>query len=305
MNKPPESASLSDFVSSPRLGISLMPEDDFRNATSLLFEEGLIDVLEWSFDVHWGDRGQIPSWCRQLLAAYSKTGSLLGHGVTFSPFSGRVSLNQEEWLDKLRTECNTIEYLQISEHFGFMEAGAFIEGAPMPVPMTAESVEIGRRSLFALSEASHLPVGLENLALAFGLEDVKKQGQFLHQVLSQVDGFLLMDLHNLFCQVVNFGVDPEELLRSYPLELVREIHISGGSYSVSSEKAGRRIRRDTHDDAVPEEVFAILESTLPLFENLEFVILERLGNTMKAESSRESFREDFLRLREVVRGQGH
>lgn len=286
-----------------KTGLALMPEEDFKVATRALFEEGQVDVLEWSFDVHWGGE-PLPEWCSELVDQYSERGRLLGHGVTFSPFSGGFSVRQTEWLNNLSTECDTTNYVHISEHFGFMETDTFLEGAPMPLPLMQESLDLGRRCLGAISMAANLPVGLENLALAFGLEDVKRQGDFLYQVLSTVDGFLLLDLHNLFCQSVNFSISMDDLLLSYPLELVKEIHISGGSWSERKSDPDKLIRRDTHDDDVPKEVFESLASTLPRCRNLEYVILERLGNTIEQTSQKESFARDYKHLLEIVNAAG-
>lgn len=42
--------------------------------------------------------------------------------------------------------------------------------------------------------------------------------------------FIILDLHNLYCQIHNFNIPFEEILTGYPLNKVREIHISGGSW---------------------------------------------------------------------------
>ena len=88
-------------------------------------------------------------------------------------------------------------------------------------------------------------------------------------------GFLILDLHNLYCQIHNFGIRWQDLLANYPLEKVRELHVSGGSWGEAPSAPGVSIRRDTHDDAVPEEVHALLEAILPLCPNAEAVIFER------------------------------
>lgn len=54
-------------------------------------------------------------------------------------------------------------------------------------------------------------IGLENLALAFTASDVRDQGQFLDDLLAPFDGFLVLDLHNLYCQLVNFDQDLQPL----------------------------------------------------------------------------------------------
>ena len=278
------------------VGLSLMQEEAFFHATRPLFEENLVEVVEWSFDMGWGQ--QSPEWLSKLLLEYSKRNHLLGHGVSYSPLDASCTPRQEVWLHHLREELCKYRYRHLSEHFAFMGGGNFHIGAPLPVPLTDEAVAIGQNRLVELKAASGLDIGLENLGFAFSPEDVANQGEFLRRMLEPVDGFLLLDLHNLYCQLCNFDVTPEELLESYPLERVKEIHVSGGSWSEG--QSGAVIRRDTHDESVPDEVFRLVSLAIPRCPNLEFVIFERLGNTIQPDDY-DQLREDFHRLRACVR----
>jgi uncharacterized protein (UPF0276 family) len=81
---------------------------------------------------------------------------------------------------------------------------------------------------------------------------------------------------------------------------VREIHLSGGSWSQSVSGKRVAVRRDTHDDSVPQEVFNLATLALKLCPNIEFVILERLGNTMTDPESQREFRDDFETMEEIL-----
>jgi uncharacterized protein len=70
---------------------------------------------------------------------------------------------------------------------------------------------------------------------------------------------------------------------------------------VAAENA--KIRRDTHDDSVPNTVFDLLERTMPLCPNLKFVVLEQLGTGLETEESRRLFQEDFFKLDHIVEKQ--
>jgi uncharacterized protein (UPF0276 family) len=290
----------------PLVGLSLMLEEDFVRASLPLFEAGEVDVLEWSFDVGWS-LPTLPDWADGLLQHYSQQGRLLGHGVTFSPLSAAWTERQEQWLAQLANELERRQYLHVSEHFGFMTAGDFHRSAPLPVPLCDASLRLGQARLRQLQERTSAPVGLENLAFAFGHEDVASQGQFLDQLLAPVDGFLLLDLHNLYCQSCNFGLSRSELLDLYPLERVRELHVSGGSWSRVQPDHVRpgndsppRVRRDTHDESVPAEVFAALPEALARCPNVTAVILERLGGTFRGPQDEAAFGDDFRRLCTIV-----
>jgi uncharacterized protein (UPF0276 family) len=281
----------------PQAGLALMVEADFAQAAYPLFAAGEVEVLEWSFDVLW--KGAVaPDWVSPLIDEFAKASRLLGHGVSYSMFTFGQDDRSSNWCARLQEECSTLSYRHITEHFGFMVAGDFHKGAPLPVPFTPELLELGKDRLKKLSDAARVPVGLENLAFAFGLEDVRRQGAFIDALITPIEGFVLLDLHNIHCQACNFDIAPEELLQAYPLSKVRELHLSGGSWS---EAAGEKIRRDTHDGPVPEELFPLLRHALEVCPNVETVILEQLGNALPDELSHNQYRADFRRMTALVK----
>lgn len=289
----------------PWIGLSLMLEDDFRNAAAPLFAEGMVDVLEWSFDTGWGRR--IPEWADALLDHYGEEGRLLGHGVHYSAFSARWEERQTRWLEQLGEEVARRRYVHVSEHYGFMTAAPFMRGAPLPVPRCEASRAVGRdrlarmRAMLAGGKNRACPIGLENLALAWNREEALAHGTFIGEVLEHEDDFILLDVHNLHCQIENFALDPDELLARYPLERVREIHVSGGSFLPAwPEQPDDTVRCDTHDDAVPEPVFELLERALARFPNVRAVIFERLGGTLRTAGDADGFARDYLRVKQIV-----
>ena len=277
-------------------GLSLMDAPDFLAASLPLFENEEVDVLEWSFDVSW--ENGLAAWASELIEFYSSENRLIGHGVNFSVLSGKWTVGQQVWIDKFREECKNRAFMHISEHFGFSRAGNVVQTSPLPVPYSKSALALGVERLKLMAEIARVPIGLENLGFAFSPDCVKEQSVFITQLLEKSDGFLLLDLHNAYCQIANFGLDAEEYFSLYPLNRVREIHISGGSWSPDSE--GNRIRRDTHDHEVPEEVFDLLTQVLWRCPNLKAVIFERLGNTIRSESDAARFRSDFLHLKKLI-----
>ncbi len=283
------------------VGLSLMVEPPFARAVFPLLEQGVVDALEYSFEIGWGEPS-LPDWAEALLDHYAGAGRLWGHGVTMSPFAVRAP-HQSVWLRRVQSECARRRYQGVSEHFGFMVAGDLDGGAPLPVPPGPGSVRTGVAALRRLADATATPVGIENLALAFGEHDVHAQGPLLAEVLEAVDGYLVLDLHNLYCQAVNYGIDPVALLSSHPLDRVECMHVSGGSWS-EPEAGGpsRRFRRDTHDGNVPDAVFALLAQAVPRCPALRVVMLERLGNSLVGPDAARDLREEFMRVRATVEG---
>ncbi len=277
-------------------GLSLMPEPAFAAAALPLFDEGLVEVVEWSFDMGWGPRG-VPDWLDALLTDFAGTDDLLGHGVSFSALSGAWTDHHRWWLDQLAREVETRHYRHVSEHVGFVGAGRFTFAAPLPVPHTDEVVTVGVDRLRRLAEVAGRPVGLENLATSFGPNDALGQGAMVMALVEPVDGFVVLDLHNVWCQAVNLGLDPHDLIGSYPLDRVREIHVSGGSWD---ERDERSIRRDTHDAGVPDEVCDLLAATMPRCPSLEAVIHERVGPSLADPAGHDAYRDDVRRVWELV-----
>ena len=279
--------------------ISCNLDQDILQAAWPLLQDEKIAALEWSFDALYQEEN-IPAWFLELIQTYSDAGRLVGHGIFFSLFSGMWHDGQQQWLAELKKQCSQFNFDHITEHFGFMTGANFHKGAPISIPYNRSTVALGRDRLTRIYDASECPVGLENLAFAYSIEEIKRHGEFLHELIQPINGFIILDLHNLYCQLHNFNVDFSDIINLYPLDRVREIHISGGSWQDSNVQPQRTIRRDTHDDAVPAEVFNLLEQTIPLCPQLKFIVLEQLGQSLSSEQSKEQFRIDFLRMDDIV-----
>lgn len=285
------------------VGLSLMPDDGYRAAVLPLFEDGHVDAIEWSFDQCWGASGT-PGWASALLDHYAAAGRLWGHGVSFSGGSVVGAGRHGPWLERLAHEVALRPLRGISEHVGFMVAGDLDLGAPLPLPAGPGARAVLRRNLAAIAAVAGVPVGLENLALAFDRAECWAQGPMLADVLAATDGYLVLDLHNLWCQLANYDLDADAVLGTYPLERVRTIHVAGGTWWSVPGAAERKFRRDTHDGAVPPEVLALLALAVPRCPALEVVVLERLGDTVRAPDAAARLREDFAAVRRVVEGAG-
>ncbi|PSR54521.1 hypothetical protein AHMF7605_13875 [Adhaeribacter arboris] len=277
---------------------------DILAAALPLFGESRIEAIEWSFDTLFRT-AQIPSWFLELLKAFSNEKRLVGHGVFFSLFSGKWSPNQQNWLKQLRQLSSEFDFDHITEHFGFMTGQNFHYGAPLPIPFSKTTLAIGQDRLARIYDACHCPVGLENLAFSYSLDEVKQHGEFLEQLITPINGFIILDLHNLYCQIYNFSIAYEDIINLYPLHRVREIHISGGTWQDSNVAPARKIRRDTHDEAVPKEVFQLLDWTIDKCPNLKYVVLEQLGNALKTKESKKIFYQDFLKMEVIVQSKSN
>jgi uncharacterized protein (UPF0276 family) len=270
------------------VGVSWMPDPRFRAAIEPALP--LVEAVEHTLEHGFG--AALPPSTRHVLDVFGPLGRLYGHAVEASVFSADREDRFEAWLDHLRRRRDDVVLADVSEHYGFCTGGPFASGAPLPLPEVAVARDRAVDRLTRIREALSVPVGLENLALAFSRRQALAQGAFVTEVLDRVDGFVHLDLHNLWCQVRNFGLDPEVLLATWPLDRVWRVHVSGGS-----DRDG--IRRDTHDHRVPEEVWALLAEVLPRLPACRALILEQLPSALGTPAEQEAFRDDLARLHAV------
>lgn len=279
--------------------ISCNLDENILSAALPLFENEKVDALEWSFDTLY-KKENIPEWFVELLHAFGNKKRLIGHGVYFSLFSGSWSPGQQKWLAHLEKISASFQFDHITGHFGFMTGENFHHGAPISIPFTSTTLAIGRDRLKRIYNSCKCPVGIENLAFAYSPDEIKRHGVFLDELVSPINGFIILDLHNLYCQSQNFKIPLEEMIQLYPLHRVREIHISGGSWEDSIVAPGRKVRRDTHDDKVPEEVFGLLEMAIGNCPQLKYVVLEQLSNALTTEEMRSQYRLDFIKMNVII-----
>lgn len=283
------------------VGLSLMPAEDVRVASAPLFDAGLVDALEWNVDMGFVPE-QVPAWARSLCDFFEAKKRLYAHGVELSPLSVELAAHQTEWLALLDEAVRDRRFVHLTEHFGFMTAGDFVRGTPLPMPRSRAAIDLGVRRFAELASRFGGPVGIENLGFAFSADDARAQCDSLGEIAVGAEAFLLLDVHNLHCQAVNFRLDPRELARRLPLDRVREIHVAGGSFAYpSSDEQGRPFRRDSHDGDVPEPVLELLSAVLPRCPALEVVFLERTDRSLYGTAELEAFRAEYTRLRAIVR----
>ncbi len=286
-------------MSSPAIfaGLAWFSDPNAHAAQYNLVKTGHCKTLQWTIDSL--DFRSIPQFDYDVLIGISDSSGLSGHGVHYSVFSVSGEPIRQKWLSYLKNDPLLAHYKRISVHFGFSTGGMIKDGAPLPVPLTSESLAIAHKNLDALASIAPCPIGIENLALAFSHDDVVRQGEFIDRLLTPFNGFLLLDLHNIYCQSCNFNIPIVDLVKTYPLGRVHEIHVSGGSWSKSAD--GKTIRRDTHDHSVPEDVFDALHQVITLCPNLNFVFLEQLPSALREESERQQYQKDYERLERIIR----
>jgi hypothetical protein len=178
-------------------------------------------------------------------------------------------------MDRLRHEW---PFLWYSEHLHFQTAldrnGIEINtGVPLPLPATAEAATLVADRAQQIQHRYGVPFLLENPAhYLSGLPadpDIGDEFGLMNRITALSGCGQLLDLHNLYCNAVNFGFDASRTLQRIALDRVTEIHVAGGSWSDG-------FYMDGHDGRVPEPVWDLLEQTLSLAPRVAGVVFELL-----------------------------
>ena len=289
------------------VGFTLQPEMAFLDRLEPVAAE-LTDVIEiapetlWRFDRDGAWRPN--SYFERIRAFGAKHGkTFVAHGVGWSPGSAELtdSARERTWLHAIRRTHDAFALRWYTDHLGACVWGGEDLILPLPLPTTPASVATVRARMGRIGAALGLDAGVENSVFYFRYGGVDDEANFLRSIAQGGDVKLLLDLHNVFTTCVNAGGDPFAFVDRIPLEQVVEIHVSGGAESEARWLPSRRVMRlDAHDHAVPEEVWRLLESTLPRCANVRAVVLERMESTVE-DADVPVLRDELLRVRSIVR----
>ncbi len=283
----------------PRLGIALPPDEVFWQHNRALIEERA-ELFEITPEATWR-AGAEPDAQRAAMVAFARRAGrpFVAHGVLGSIGAAVPPPRRATWLAALRRDVGLFGCQWLSEHLGFADAGGVHVGWPLPLPPTDEAVAVAAAALRELQHV-HPVVAFENNADLFCLGDPLAQPQLFARIAERADAHLLLDLHNAFAFCRNTGTELRAWLAALPWPRVLELHLSGGSDSDPGLLAnGRSLRLDSHDGAVPAELWRELPDVLARAVNLRAVVLEWYPDAMDAAAAA-VFAADFERARSVV-----
>jgi uncharacterized protein len=255
-----------------RVGLGWRPEI----GSSILTHLDRIDVVEVILD----DYLSAPKRKLNSLSTLAAQVPVLYHGVGLGPASS-IPIETAR-LDKLAKLFDILSPDTWSEHLSFVRAGGFEIGHLAAPPRTANTIEGALANLDRIGKAVGSFPALENIAT---LIDPPGSGmsepEWVSGILGAADGRMLLDLHNLYANAVNFGFDPFAYLDSFPLDRVDLVHLSGGHWIdepmvVSGAARGKRLL-DDHVHDVPGIVFNLLEALARKTRSPLTVIIERDG----------------------------
>lgn len=200
---------------------------------------------------------------------------LLLHGVALG-LAGSEPV-QPRRLDRLARLVERVRPRAWSEHLAFVRAGGVEIGHLAAPPRNEASVAAAIANLDRARRVVGTLPCVENIAtLVEPPASTLDEAAWVTAIASGAGAGLLLDLHNLYANALNFGRDPFAVLAAIPLERVRMVHLSGGCW-IRSPRGGKRLL-DDHLHDPPDEVYALLEAVGRNAPGPLTVIVERDGN---------------------------
>jgi len=228
-----------------------------------------IDVIEVIAD----DYFDSPAREIRALQTLSSQVPVVLHGVglglaSCAPVDPKRLSRMARLLDRVRPES-------WSEHLAFVRANEIEIGHLAAPPRNAASIEGTQLNLERARRVTGTQPLVENVAtLLEPPGSDRTEAEWVCGILAGTASGLLLDLHNLYANALNFGFDPRTFMNLLPLERVASIHLAGGRW-ISAGSETRLLDDHLHD--VPEPVYDLLHEVGRRFLKPLTVILERDG----------------------------
>lgn len=247
-----------------RVGLGWRPE----LAAGILSNLDRIDVIEVIADDYFESAARV----RALKTLAAQTSVVL-HGIALGMAS--TAPVDRKRLRKMAALVEQIEPESWSEHLAFVRAGEIEIGHLAAPPRTSSTIDATAENLEVAREmVGSLPM-VENIATLIDPPGSDlDEPLWLTRTVEASGAGMLLDLHNLYANATNFGMEPEHFLARLPLDQVHAVHISGGRVIGEAEK--RILDDHLHDP--PDPVYDLLASLAAKCPNPLTVILERDGS---------------------------
>jgi uncharacterized protein (UPF0276 family) len=250
-----------------RFGLGWRPE----LAAGILSNLDHIDIVEVIAD----DYFDAPRPKRRALRTLAAQVPVALHGVTHG-LASSIAIDSKR-LEQTARLVNEIQPECWSEHLAFVRGGGLEIGHLAAPPRTEATVEGAARNLTAAKKIVGAMPLVENVATLIDPPASKlSEADWTSEILAAANSALLLDLHNLYANSVNFGFDPYAFINRMPHEKIRAIHLAGGRWIKAKTTDERRLL-DDHLHDVPDPVYELLKYVGQKTFRPLTVILERDG----------------------------
>lgn len=181
------------------------------------------------------------------------------HGVGLS--IGSMQPLDRDHLARLKVLCDRYQPESFSEHLAWSTHDSVFLNDLLPLPYTEETLVRVVEHVDQVQDALKRQMLLENPATYLLFEESTiEETAFLAEIARRTGCGLLLDVNNVFVAATNHNLDAGDYIARFPLEAVREIHLSGHSETV--DDLGAALLIDSHDTPVKDPVWALYETVI-------------------------------------------
>jgi uncharacterized protein (UPF0276 family) len=158
----------------------------------------------------------------------------------------------------------------LSDHLCMTERSGSEIGQLTTAPYTTATLDCITRKIEAIQARIDVPFAIENISHPFMVPaDEMTETEFIRRLQARTGCGFLLDLHNIYTNAVNFGVDPYAYIAEVNLAAVDSIHLAGGFYDEHG------MLQDGHCARVPERVWELFRHTIRRARRAIPTIVER------------------------------
>jgi len=247
-------------MTTDRVGLSWRSE----LAAGILTNLDRIDVVEVIADDYFEAAGNRVKALRTLAAQVP----VVLHGIA-QGLASTVRADPRR-LEKMARVADLVRPESWSEHLAFVRGDGIEIGHLAATPRNHRTVEGTCVNLEAARRIVGTAPAMENIATLIDPPgSTLTEADWIGRILAGSEGDLLLDLHNLHANALNFGYDPVLFLDQIPCGRVGAVHLAGGRW------IGRLLDDHLHD--VPDPVYDLLTELAARTPRPLTVILERDG----------------------------
>lgn len=222
-------------------GLGLRKEH-YRDFLETTVPVDFVEVISENFMVEGGQP-------RHILRQVRDRHPVALHGVSMS--IGSADGLDRDYLRRLKALVDEIEPLFVSDHLSWSRIGRFNAHDLLPVPYTAEALNIVCANISLAQDTLGQTMLFENPSSYLAFDGATMtEWEFISAMSARTGCDLLLDINNIYVSATNHSFDALAFLDGIPAERVRQIHLAGHAQ-------GLDLLIDTHDRPVCEDVWSL------------------------------------------------
>lgn len=186
------------------------------------------------------------------------------HGVGLS--IGSTDPLNRDYLNKLKQLANRVEPQLISDHLCWISVDGHYLHDLLPLPYTEEAITHVVARIKTIQDFLGQQILIENASSYMQYQQSEMtEWQFINEIATRADCFILLDVNNVYVSAHNHGFDPYEYIQEIKLDRVRQFHLAG-------YQDKQRYLFDTHNELVHQPVWDCYKAAVERFGSVPTLI---------------------------------